>query len=158
MIKSLMLLLALLPQSLAPVCDQETSKVLTQRAEMVVVAKVIQVEPPLGLWSGYHAFGQHVKYEIEEVIKGKLAEREIYVAHGIWKNTSTVDTEQARLSPRVFVKGNRFVLFLVTENNNNGYLTRTHPAKAYLSLNDNCLPKAAVETVKLIRQYAADKQ
>lgn len=157
MIKSLMLVLALLPQSLTPVCDEETCKALAQRAEIVVVAKVIKVEPPLGLWSGYHAFGQHVKYEIEEVIKGKLDEREVYVAHGIWKNTSTVDTEQARLSPKLFVKGNRFVLFLVTENKSNGYLTRTHPAKAYLSLNDNCLPTAYVETVKLIREYSAAK-
>ena len=157
MIKSLVLVLALLPQSLPPVCDEETSRAIAQRAEMVVVAKVIKVEQPLGLWSGYHSFGQHVKYEIEEVIKGKLAEREIYVAHGIWKNTVTVDTEQPQLSPKLFVKGNRFILFLVTENKSNGYLTRTHPAKAYLSLNDNCLPAADVETVNLIRQWAASK-
>jgi hypothetical protein len=156
MIKSLMLLLALLPQSQTPVCDEETSKALVQRAEIVVQAKVIEVEPPLGLWSGYHAIGQHVKYEIEEVIKGKLAGREIYVAHGIWKNTATVDTEQARLSPKLFAKGNRFVLFLVTEHDN-GYLTRTHPAQAYLSLNDKCLPKPDVETLMLIRQYAVTK-
>lgn len=156
MIKSLMLVLALLPQSLTPGCDEETSKVLAQRAEIVVVAKIIKVEPPLGLWSGFHPIGQHVKYEIEEVIKGKLAEREIYVAHGIVKNSPTADTEQARLSPKVFAKGNRFVLFLVTEHDN-GYLTRTHPPHAYLSLNEKCLPTADVETVKLIRQYAANK-
>jgi hypothetical protein len=98
-----------------------------------------------------------VKYEIEEVIKGKLDEHEIYVAHGIVKNTPTADTEQAQLSPKLFGKGNRFVLFLVTENKSNGYLTRTHPTKAYLSLNENCLPVADVETVKLIRQWAASK-
>jgi len=152
----IIIMLALLPQSLTPVCEEETSKALAQRAEIVVVAKVIEIEPPLGLWSGYHAIGQHVKYEIEEVIKGKLAEREIYVAHGIWKNTPTADTEQARLSPKLFAKGNRFVLFLVTEHDN-GYLTRTHPAKAYLSLNSKCLPTADAETVKLIREYAATK-
>jgi hypothetical protein len=143
--------------SAGPDCDEQLSKALTERAEVVVVAKVIEVEPPLGLWSGYHAIGQHVKYEVEEVIKGKLAEREIYVAHGIVKNTPTADTEQARLSPKLFVKGNRFVLFLTTEHSN-GYLTRTHPAKTYLSLNEKCLPTADVETVKLIRQYAGDKQ
>lgn len=137
-------------------CDERQLSALTQRAELVVVAKVVEVEPPLGLWSGYHAIGQHVKYGIEEVIKGEIAEREVYVVHGIWKNTSTVDTEQARLSPRLFVKGNRFVLFLVTKQGE-GYLTRTHPAKAYLSLNEKCLPTANADTVKLVGQYATNK-
>jgi hypothetical protein len=137
-------------------CDERQLSALTQRAELVVVAKVVEVEPPLGLWSGYHAIGQHVKYEVEEVIKGKLAEREVYVAHGIWKNTSTVDTEQARLSPKLFAKGNRFVLFLVTEQGN-GYLTRTHHAKAFLALNEKCLPTANADTVKLVGQYATGK-
>jgi hypothetical protein len=139
-----------------PDCDEQQLSALTQRAELVVVAKVIEVEPPLGLWSGYHAIGQHVKYEVEEVMKGKLSKREIYVTHGVVKNAPTSDTEQARLSPKLFVKGNRFVLFLVTEQGDS-YLTRTHHAKAFLSLNEKCLPTANADAVKLIEQYATSK-
>ena len=156
MIKLLAGIVLTLAVSGGPDCDEQELSALTQRAELVVVAKVIEVEPPLGLWSGYHAIGQHGKYEIEEVIKGKIAEREIYVAHGIWKNTSTVDTEQARLSPKLFVKGNRFVLFLVKEQGD-GYLTRTHHPKAFLSLNEKCLPTASPDAVKLIEEYARMK-
>jgi hypothetical protein len=156
MIKLLAGIVLTLVASGGPDCDEPQLSALTQRAELVVVAKVIEVEPPLGLWSGYHAIGQHVKYEVEEVIKGKLSKREIYVTHGVVKNAPTSDTEQARLSPTLFVKGNRFVLFLVTEQGD-GYLTRTHHAKAFLSLNEKCLPTANADAIKLIQQFATNK-
>lgn len=136
--------------------DQEYLRDLVRRSEIVAVVKLIDVDPPLGLWSGYHAVVQYARYEVEEVIRGKLPVGNIYVAHGVVHNSPTADTDKAQLSLKLFKKGNRFVLFLVSEEGKD-YLSRTHPAKAYFSLDEKLLPKADSETVKLIRQYAATK-
>lgn len=137
--------------------DREDLQDLTQRSEVVAVVKLIGVDPPLGLWSGYHAVVQYAKYEVEELIKGKPPEeKEIYVAHGVVHNSAIADADKAQLSPKLFKKGSRFVLFLVSEDGKD-YLSRTHPAKAYFSLDERFLPKADSDTIKLIRELSATR-
>jgi hypothetical protein len=137
--------------------DEEDLRDLVRRAEVVAVVKLIGVDPALGLWSGYHAVVQYAKYEVEEVIKGKLPVKEVYVAHGVVHNSPIADDDKAQLSPELFKKGSRFVLFLVSEDGKD-YLSRTHPPKAYFSLDERFLPKADLDTVKLIRELSGTKK
>jgi|ERR1051326_7761632 hypothetical protein len=152
----LLVVLSLFASTPTADCGERKLEALTQRSQVVVVAKVTRVEPSLGAWSGYVHFVQHVHYEVEEVLKGALSEREIVVAHSVVKNTATADTKEARLSPDLFAAGNRVVLFL-DRIEGKDYVSRDHPPKAWFSLNDDCLPVANATTIDLIRAYAATK-
>ena len=101
----------LLPDS--PKCDEQAIKQTALHTPIIVVAEIIEVKPEVGIWSGYTAFvQQQVRYQVKEILKGKLSPGEIEVGHFIIKNSPTVDSERARLSPRLFAKGKLFILFL----------------------------------------------
>ena len=152
----LMVVLSLFTSAPTADCGERKLEALTQRSQVVVVAKITRVEPSLGAWSGYFHFVQHVHYEVEEVLKGTLPDHEIIVAHPVVKNTATADTKEARLSPELFTVGNRVVLFLDTTEGKD-YVSRDHHTKPWFSLNEDCLPAANANMIDLIRRYAAIK-
>ena len=92
--------------------DEKILLNLVHKAEVVVVAEVLEVHPSPGFWSGVLASVQHVKYRIVEVLKGEVRRDEIDVGHYVVSSSLTADKEQARLSPQLFKQGNRLVLVL----------------------------------------------
>lgn len=157
--KYLLLVLAL--ASLRPMqsnCDEQRMQRLARNTTFIVVAEILDVKPAVGAWSGYIATVQQVRYKVKEVLKGELAPHEIDVSHYVVKNSRTADTQKPRLLPKLFVKGNHLVLFLMPEQQKSSL--SNHSVKGvgqtYLVPDENCgaLP-ANDEIVKLIQQILA---
>jgi hypothetical protein len=153
--KYLLFVLALTSlRPMAPNCDEQMMKQLARNATIIVVAEILDVKPAIGFWSGYFAALQQVQYKVKEVLKGELTLREIEVGHPVVKNSRTADTEQPRLSPKLFVKGNQLVL-LIPEKQKSSLSGSDiqSAAQRYIVPNANCgaLP-ADGETVRLIEQ------
>jgi hypothetical protein len=85
-------------------------------AEVVVIAEVIEVHPPLyHFWSGLVPNFQHVRYRVIKVLKGKVKKNEIDAGHYVVLNSLTANKERPRLSQELFKPGNRLVLALSRE-------------------------------------------
>ena len=110
-----MISLLLLAAALYAPCSDVTIQDAARSSEIIVLAEVVEVGPPLGLWSGGYVVAQRVDYEIKEVLKGDIQEKKIGVAHYVIAGSSTVDDKVARLSPVLFKRGNRLLLFLVRD-------------------------------------------
>ena len=104
-----------------PLPDGEMVSKVARKADVVVVAEVIEVHPSPGAWSGHLASVQHARYKVLKVLKGsadsegEVESGEIDVGHYVVFNSLTADKEQARLSPRLFKPGNRLLLMLSRE-------------------------------------------
>lgn len=155
MINSLMAAMLILTSTAVNDCEMRVVEHLAQEAQIIAVAKVEEVEPTLGFGSGYFVVVQRVNYEIEEVLKGDLPKGRINVAHLVVANSPTADEEtgQMQLSPKLFAKGNRLVLFLEPDPQR-GYIgidsAKTY--KGYMALSENCVPRAEAETLKAIQR------
>ena len=125
-----------------PVCDEHRLREQARGAEIVVLAEVIKVKSAPGFWSGQFTAMQKVDYKIIEILKGKLSACDIEVGHYVVHNSSTADSEQPRLSPKLFKKGQRLVLFL-----------KRDAEKHYVVFDENCGSILAdEEKVKLVQR------
>ena len=157
--KCLLLVLALASlRFMPPNCDEQRMQRLARSATLIVVAEILDVKPAVGAWSGYVATVQQVRYKVKEVLKGELTLDEIDVSHYVVKNSRTADTQRPRLSPKLFVKGNQLVLFLMPGQQK---ISPSGPnvkgvGQTYLVPDENCgaLP-ANDETSKLIQRILA---
>jgi len=93
-------------------CDGAGTQQLINKSDVVVVAKIIEVGPAPEVWSGLLLFVQRVRFEVKDVLKGRVNKHEIYVAHYVVKNSISADSKQPKLSPEIFKKGNTLLLFL----------------------------------------------
>ena len=53
----------------APSCSDEAIRRVELSSDLVVQARVVEVGPSLGLWSGGYVVAQRVDYEIEGILK-----------------------------------------------------------------------------------------
>jgi len=138
-------------------CEEIKLKSLSEKAEVIVVAKVERVGKPLKAWSGYFLVVQRVRYKIEENIKGKISFKQINVAHYIMKNSMTADAEKPQLSETVFKKGNEIILFL-KQDSGTGYISAENLKKkenAYIALDANCGAIVAdTEKIKILKDVS----
>jgi hypothetical protein len=154
--KYLLFVLAIISlRPMAPTCDEQKMKQLAHSATTIVVAEILDVKPAIGFWSGYFVALQQVQSNVKEVLKGELTPREIEVGHYVVKNSRTADIDRPRLSPKLFVKGNQLVLFLIPKQQKvspSGTDVKS-AGETYIVPDENCgaLP-ANDETVKLIQQ------
>jgi hypothetical protein len=81
-------------------------------SKIVVIAEVVRLGPTYGFWIGILPSYQYAYYKVGEVTKGHLSEREITCRHLVVHNSETADKNEPRLSPTLFAKGNKVVLFL----------------------------------------------
>ncbi|HEU0179875.1 MAG TPA: hypothetical protein VFV58_37050 [Blastocatellia bacterium] len=95
--------------------DEKSLSLLMERAEVVVVAEVIELQPSPGFWSGQFASVQHVEYRVVEVLKGEVHKNRIDAGHYLVFNSRIADKDHAQLSPELFKKGNRLALLLSRE-------------------------------------------
>jgi hypothetical protein len=87
---------------------------LTERAEVVVVAEVAEVEPTSELqpWSGLISSRQYIQYDVREILKGEVPDGKIRVRFMLVRNNLTADESRPRLSPEPFQKWNVHILLL----------------------------------------------
>lgn len=85
---------------------------LAANVDLVLVVEVKHVGPTPGFWSGYLVASQRVRFKVVKTLKGNLTADEVEVEYYLVKNDDLVDHELPRLSPQIFEKGNRLVLFL----------------------------------------------
>jgi hypothetical protein len=141
-------------------CEMKTVQHLAREAPIIVVGEVDEVERTLGFGSGYSLVVQRVNYQVKEVLKGDLADERINVAHVVVANSPSADIEskQTQLSPKLFAKGNRLILFLKPDPQS-GYIgiDSDKPYKGYFALSENCVPLADAEMIKTVRQVVATK-
>jgi hypothetical protein len=93
-------------------CNNEKWQRLAGEVDLVLVAKVEEVGPSQGAWSGHIASVQRVKFKAVTVLKGQLSSSTLEVEYYLVKNDPLADTKQPRLSPELFKAGNQLVLFL----------------------------------------------
>lgn len=130
-----------------PICDEHRMQEQARNAELVVLAEVIDVKPAPGFWSGQLTAMQKVDYKAIKILKGNLNACNIEVGHYVVHNSRTADNEQPRLSPKLFKKGQRLVLFLNRD-----------PEKHYVVFDENCgAILADVEQVKLVQGIISGK-
>jgi hypothetical protein len=97
---------------MSPSCDRQRVQELARVSEFVVLAEVVNQEPAFYV-NDILPLIQPVKYKVIEPLKGRLVGDEINVLHYVIKGTASADKEQERLSPTLFAKNNRLILFLV---------------------------------------------
>jgi hypothetical protein len=119
----LLLLLNAMTQPSIPCCSNKQLELTAHNAEFVVIAKVVEVTPPPGFWSGQFAAIQIVRYEIKKSLKGTLKSGVISVGHYVVHNSCTAARSKPQLSPELFEKGNWLILFL-SYKQKEGYLVR----------------------------------
>lgn len=88
---------------------------LTQ-SKLVVVAEIVCVGQGAGFWSGQFPAYQYVKYKIESTIIGESSTEIIGVNHYVVKGSQSSDKATPRLSPELFKRGNKLILFLVPDD------------------------------------------
>jgi hypothetical protein len=80
--------------------------------ELIFVGKVIDVGDVPAYWSGYFPAYQSVRYQVEEVLKGQFAEKEITIDHAVVQYSQTAaQGPLPRLSPNFFAKDSRIIVF-----------------------------------------------
>lgn len=137
----LFFLLSMTAQTPVPCCSDKQLRLLAQNADFVVIAEIVETKPTPGFWSGQFAAIQIVRYDIKESIKGGLSSGVIDAGHYLVHGSCSADRSKPQLSPELFRKGNRLVLFLSHEEKG-GYLVRDENCGAIAS---------SAETVAKIR-------
>lgn len=80
-------------------------------ATLVVDAEVVSVDRAPGAWSGVYLVYQGVRYHVNRVIKGTLADKSVRIEHLVVARSPTADAKEARLDERLFHPGARLVVF-----------------------------------------------
>jgi hypothetical protein len=70
--------------------------------QVLVLAEVVNVKLAPGFWSGHISAIQRVEFKAVEVLKGRRSSPELEVEYYVVKNSPLADTEQPRLSPKLF--------------------------------------------------------
>src|SRR5713101_6918221 len=129
MMSFFLLLLTLTPKQHA--CSEVQLQQLTRKAEVIVVAQVVEVEPtdlPVEIWSGPVLSTQKVRFKVKDVLKSNVAGSDITVSFALAYKTNTADEKHARLSSKLFADGKVLVLFLKKDSeqkasSTNGYIS-----------------------------------
>jgi hypothetical protein len=122
-------------------CTDDRILHLKQQSSAIVLAKVVEVGPSLNGWSGYFSFRQRVDYDITEVVAGKIEGHRIRVEHLVVAESFTADSPVARLSPKLFIKGNTLLLFLESDLGNHYQIyPESDPSgvRRFLDPDENC--------------------
>ncbi len=139
----------------APQLSQETLRSCADKAPFIVVAKLVEIRPPLGFGSGQFLVVQWVHYKVEEVIKGQVEEKSISVGYYIVARRTNSGETIAQLSPQLFKTDTRFVLFLENDPKK-GYIDRGDPSDrlpvSYLSLESCSLLPANEENIGMVKK------
>ncbi len=141
-------------------CDsREAMQKLTQDSELIVIAEVVEVGKLLvSVWSGPVGSRQWVKYKVKGILKGVIDESEITVRHYLVYKSLTADSEIARLSPKIFSKGNSLLLFIKSDQQQSKEPQTLLAGKTYLSLDPNCGGVIANEDiVKMVQEIISFK-
>ena len=142
-------------ENVAP-CETEKVKTSVTSASLIVVARIIEVRPPVGFWSGQFSVVHRVIYHVEEVIKGEFRESTINVGHQVIASSPTADPDKPELSPKLFRKGQRIVLFLQPDPGK-GYVdnqdTNDRKLKTFLSLDPCGLLSANEENIRIVKNF-----
>jgi hypothetical protein len=95
-------------------CDnKEGLKKLVASSDIVALTEIIDVQDiGVGLWSGTGETKQYVTYQVTSILKGHLDSRKIKVAHLLYRNSLSVDSEKPQLSPKLFQEGKTLLLFI----------------------------------------------
>lgn len=95
-----------------PEVGETRLKTLVKEADMVVLAEVTDVQPSPGYWSGQFPATQSVSYKVLEVFKGSLNSNTLSHKFYVVKNGRLSDKQEPRLSPSLFARQKRHLLFL----------------------------------------------
>ncbi len=109
---SLVLILAFSFTAHANTFDQKLFLAKAQNTPIVVVAKVVENKRAVAFWSGLFTSVQTIRYEVTNVLKGKVEKGEICANHYVVKNSRTADLTEPRLLPSLFKEGNQLILLL----------------------------------------------
>jgi hypothetical protein len=98
----------------SPECSRKRLERLSKRSEVIALAGVVGTaeETLFSCWSGLVRCIQDERYEVKQVLKGTVQEKNIVVEHVIVDNSLTADVHTPQLSPYLFRPGNQVVLFL----------------------------------------------
>lgn len=156
----LYLLMLALPAAPATQCSEEELKKVANRADFVLVAEVKEVEPSSEvfppMWSGAVRFKDFVHYDLKEVLKGDGVEFEFTTGYDLIATSRLIDKEQPRLSPSLFKKGARQILFLEAAPNPFGD-SRPTPSQYYVSIDQDCGAVVATDkTEALLRKILSE--
>jgi hypothetical protein len=92
--------------------EETRLKTLVKEADVVVLAEVSDVQPPPGFWSGQFPATQGVSYKVLEVFKGSFDSNTLSHRFYVVKNGRLSDKQNPRLSPSLFARQKRHLLFL----------------------------------------------
>lgn len=141
-------------------CGERSLGESVSSSSAVVVGEIIEVKPPLGVWSGEFAVVQRVHYKVKDVLKGRVSEELLDVGHYVIANSSVADSRAARLSPEIFAKGRALILFLKPDPKK-GYLyypeadresDRETNIKTFLSLDACGALQANQDSIEMVRK------
>jgi hypothetical protein len=96
----------------APGAAQSGLREQAAKADLIVIAEVVEVGESPGIWGGYLSPKQSVIYREVEVLKGSLNRNRFEVGFYITSVSSRVAKDRPRLSPEIFAAGKRHVLLL----------------------------------------------
>ena len=104
----------------SPLCNPTKLHKLSAKAKIIVKAEVVNIKPrQFSCWSGTVLCTEAVIYDVKQVLKGKIADKQIVVDHFLYHNSLTADaisltdnSQVPQLSPSLFRVGNVLVLFL----------------------------------------------
>jgi hypothetical protein len=154
----LLILILSLPSSAWRDYDHRQLTRKVDQAPIIVRATVIEedVDPPLfRSWSGIALFHQRVRYQVNEVMKGRITEGEIEVGHILVYGSMTTEKKEASLSHKIFGKGKLVILLLKPDRGKDCAVwhDKVSSVKSYCALDENhgALP-ATEKNVKLIQQ------
>jgi hypothetical protein len=85
---------------------------LVKEAEVVALVEVTDVQTPPTFWCGQFPATQDVSYKVLEVFKGSLKSNTISHRFYVVKNGSLSDKQKPQLSPSLFARQKRHLLFL----------------------------------------------
>ncbi len=118
--------------SAADTCEKQLPN-LVDRSLFIVAAKVAQLGPAPGFWTGGVLPAiQNVKYDVVESYKGELPAKQISVDHYVVKGSRLTEKRPPGLSRQFFAQGNAVILFLRTPQQDIGGECAVQPQTAEL--------------------------
>jgi len=131
-------------------CSRERLAQLAGRSSIVATAEVIGTEDGLPAeqnlefmrlwrpWCGLAFSTEDAYYTVLTVLKGNISDARIVVEHPICWDTVTVDGYYTNLSPTLFSKGNRLLLFLKPGSHDKGKKSPPGYDAVYSDIDENC--------------------
>ncbi len=92
--------------------DQKLFLKKAKLAPIVVVAEVTENKRETAFWSGLFAVTLPIRYEVKEILKGKIEKGSICATHYIVANSRIADANEPRISATLFNEGNKLILLL----------------------------------------------